>query len=130
MCRKRIMKQFVSRLDLKIWREVLDWSLHCPISHLLKSPYLLFQGNSVECEGRDDRKEFANIRSAMKVLMFTDEEMWAMFQILASLLHLGNIKYTGNLADIVQLFLVYVWKEELAYICKVTWQLLLRKTDI
>lgn len=31
----------------------------------------------------------------MKVLSFTDEEMWDIFRLLAALLHLGNLKYKG-----------------------------------
>ena len=47
------------------------------------------------CEGRDDAVEFANIRSAMKVLTYTDEEIQDLFRVLAAVLHLGNIKYRG-----------------------------------
>lgn len=48
------------------------------------------------CEGRDDSKEFASVRSAMKVLNYTDEEIWDIFRVLAALLHMGNITYRGN----------------------------------
>ena len=48
------------------------------------------------CEGRDDAVEFANIRSAMKVLMYTDEEIQDLFRVLAAVLHLGNIEYQGS----------------------------------
>lgn len=58
--------------------------------------YYLVQGGSITCEGRNDAAEFADIRSAMKVLMFSDSEMWDILKILSSLLHLGNIKYRGN----------------------------------
>ncbi len=57
------------------------------------------QGNSVVCDGRDDAAEFADIRSAMKVLMFTDQEIWDILKILAALLHMGNIKYKGKVVD-------------------------------
>lgn len=51
------------------------------------------------CDGRDDAAEFADIRSAMKVLMMTDQEIWDILKILAALLHMGNIKYKGKVVD-------------------------------
>ena len=51
------------------------------------------------CEGRDDAAEYADIRSAMKVLMFADQEIWDILKILAALLHMGNIHYKGKVID-------------------------------
>ena len=48
------------------------------------------------CEGRDDAVEFANIRSAMKVLTYTDDEIQNLYRVLAAVLHLGNIEYRGR----------------------------------
>lgn len=58
--------------------------------------YYLTQGGCITCEGRDDATEFADIRSAMKVLMFSDQEIWEILKILGALLHLGNIKYRAT----------------------------------
>ncbi|KAG9510154.1 Myosin-VIIa, partial [Fragariocoptes setiger] len=58
--------------------------------------FYLTQGNCITCEGRSDAAEFADIRSAMKVLMFADLEIWELMKILAALLHLGNIKYQAT----------------------------------
>lgn len=58
--------------------------------------FYLTQGGTITCEGRDDTQEFAAIRSAMKVLMFSQNEVWEVLKILACLLHLGNIKYKGK----------------------------------
>lgn len=48
------------------------------------------------CDGRNDAAEFSAIRGAMKVLNFSDEEIWDVFKLLAVVLHLGNIKYKGS----------------------------------
>lgn len=61
--------------------------------------HYLTQGGSITCEGRDDAAEFADIRSAMKVLMFSDHEIWDILKILGIVLHLGNIKYKPRLID-------------------------------
>uniref|UniRef100_A0A8D1RD95 Myosin VIIA n=1 Tax=Sus scrofa TaxID=9823 RepID=A0A8D1RD95_PIG len=53
----------------------------------------LAMGNCITCEGREDSLEYANIRSAMKVLMFTDTENWEISKLLAAILHLGNLQY-------------------------------------
>lgn len=55
-----------------------------------------YQGNCITCEGREDSQEYANIRSAMKVLMFTTTENWEISKLLAAILHLGNLQYEGE----------------------------------
>ncbi|XP_077914707.1 unconventional myosin-VIIa [Halichoerus grypus] len=56
----------------------------------------LAMGNCITCEGREDSQEYANIRSAMKVLMFTDTENWEISKLLAAILHLGNLQYEAR----------------------------------
>ncbi|XP_028966812.1 myosin-VIIa [Galendromus occidentalis] len=56
-------------------------------------------GGSITCEGRDDAREFSDIRSAMKVLMFSDDEIWDIMKILAAVLHLGNIQFKPTLIN-------------------------------
>uniref|UniRef100_A0A8C9R5F2 Myosin VIIAa n=1 Tax=Scleropages formosus TaxID=113540 RepID=A0A8C9R5F2_SCLFO len=59
----------------------------------------LTMGNCTMCDGRDDMKEYSNIRSAMKVLMFTDTENWEISKLLAAILHLGNLRYEARTYD-------------------------------
>lgn len=56
-------------------------------------------GGCVKCDGRDDLAEFADIRSAMKVLCFSDQEIWEIMKLLAALLHTGNIGYKAITVD-------------------------------
>ncbi|XP_051159362.1 myosin-VIIa [Leptopilina boulardi] len=59
----------------------------------------LVGGGSITCEGRDDAAEFADIRSAMKVLLFTDSEIWEILKLLSALLHIGNVKSRATVVD-------------------------------
>jgi myosin-7 len=56
-------------------------------------------GGCVTCDGRDDTAEYADIRSAMKVLCFSDQEIWEILKLLAALLHTGNINYKAITID-------------------------------
>uniref|UniRef100_A0A3B4GL09 Myosin VIIA n=1 Tax=Pundamilia nyererei TaxID=303518 RepID=A0A3B4GL09_9CICH len=56
-------------------------------------------GNCTVCDGRNDMKDYSNIRSAMKVLMFTDKENWEISKLLAAILHMGNLRYEARTYD-------------------------------
>lgn len=56
----------------------------------------LRKGGCITCEGRNDAVEFSNIRSACKVLTFSDEEIWNIMKLLAAIIHIGNIKYKAT----------------------------------
>ncbi|XP_060034081.1 unconventional myosin-VIIb [Erinaceus europaeus] len=55
--------------------------------------YYLTMGNCTSCEGLNDAKDYAHLRSAMKILMFSDSENWDLSKLLAAILHLGNVKF-------------------------------------
>ena len=42
-----------------------------------------------------DKEYFAIIRGAMKVLDFTEAEMWEIWKVVAIIIHLGNISFGG-----------------------------------
>nr|XP_055069781.1 LOW QUALITY PROTEIN: unconventional myosin-VIIa [Misgurnus anguillicaudatus] len=59
----------------------------------------LTMGNCTTCDGRDDIKEYANFRSAMKILTFTENETWEINKLLASILHMGNVDFEETITN-------------------------------
>lgn len=57
---------------------------------------VVLQGNCMSCDSRNDAKDYAHIRSAMKILMFSDSEHWDISKLLAAILHLGNVEFQGK----------------------------------
>ncbi|XP_004589432.2 unconventional myosin-VIIb [Ochotona princeps] len=55
--------------------------------------HYLTMGNCTSCEGLDDAKDYAHVRSAMKILLFSDSENWDLSKLLAAILHLGNVGF-------------------------------------
>ncbi|XP_053673304.1 myosin-VIIa-like [Anopheles nili] len=64
-----------------------------------KSYAYLTSGQTLLCEGRNDAKEFADVRAAMKVLAFEDQEIQSILSLLAAILHMGNIKYKATVVQ-------------------------------
>uniref|UniRef100_G1LZM8 Myosin VIIB n=1 Tax=Ailuropoda melanoleuca TaxID=9646 RepID=G1LZM8_AILME len=55
--------------------------------------HYLTMGNCTSCEGLNDAKDYAHVRSAMKILMISDSEHWDLSKLLAAILHLGNVQF-------------------------------------
>ncbi|XP_051155446.1 myosin-VIIa-like [Leptopilina boulardi] len=51
------------------------------------------------CKDRDDAKEFAEVRAAMKVLNFSYEDFWNIMKLLAVVLHFGNLNYKSTVTE-------------------------------
>lgn len=66
------------------------------VTTLLSPVWSYHQGNSTVCEGRDDVKEYAHFRSALKILTFTENDSWDICRLLAAILHLGNVQMEGK----------------------------------
>ena len=60
----------------------------------------LYGGKTVSCENRNEVNEFSDIKGALKVLNFSDKDCSDIFQLLAAILHLGNLKFkTGSASN-------------------------------
>ncbi|KAF7461148.1 Hypothetical predicted protein [Marmota monax] len=57
--------------------------------------HYLTMGNCTSYEGLNDAKDYAHVRSAMKILLFSDSENWDISKLLAAILHLGNVEFMG-----------------------------------
>ncbi|KAM7104181.1 unconventional myosin-VIIb isoform 2-T2 [Molossus nigricans] len=55
--------------------------------------HYLTMGNCTSCEGVDDARDYAHVRSALKILMFSDADNWDLSKLLAAILHLGNVEF-------------------------------------
>ncbi|CAF3882378.1 unnamed protein product, partial [Adineta steineri] len=58
--------------------------------------YLNQLDGTIYCDSRDDAKEWATIKSACKVLMFSDEELNDILRLLSAVLNLGNLKFQAT----------------------------------
>ncbi|XP_058975886.1 myosin-VIIa [Musca domestica] len=58
--------------------------------------HYLSQGGCYKLPGKNDAKDFSDIRSAMNVLSFSAEEQWQIFNLLAAVLHLGNLGFRAT----------------------------------
>eukprot|EP00118_Oscarella_pearsei_P013166 m.102239 g.102239 ORF g.102239 m.102239 type:complete len:1092 (+) comp37156_c0_seq8:188-3463(+) len=61
-----------------------------------KDFHYLTQGNCLTLDGWDEVAEFARIKDAMKVLMFSSEEQWHVWELTACVLHLGNLEFSES----------------------------------
>ncbi|XP_054198137.1 unconventional myosin-VIIb isoform X2 [Homo sapiens] len=61
--------------------------------------HYLTMGNCTSCEGLNDAKDYAHIRSAMKILQFSDSESWDVIKLLAAILHLGNVGFMASVFE-------------------------------
>ncbi|PKS05219.1 hypothetical protein jhhlp_008590 [Lomentospora prolificans] len=61
----------------------------------------LNQGNCPTIDGVDDKAEFEATRQSLKTVGVKDDQQVAIFQLLAGLLHLGNVKITASRTESV-----------------------------
>lgn len=56
-----------------------------------------FDDNRIEIDGTFNNLE--RVKNAMKILSFCEWEMWQVFQLIAALLHLGNLQYKRKVIE-------------------------------
>uniref|UniRef100_A0A3P8RPX6 Myosin XVA n=1 Tax=Amphiprion percula TaxID=161767 RepID=A0A3P8RPX6_AMPPE len=61
--------------------------------------YYLNQGGNCGITGKSDSEDFLRLRAAMEILHFTPDDQSAIFRVLSSILHLGNVYFQRHEAD-------------------------------
>ncbi|XP_070778848.1 unconventional myosin-XV [Enoplosus armatus] len=61
--------------------------------------YYLNQGGDCGITGKNDAEDFLRLLAAMEILHFTPEDQSAIFRVLSSILHLGNVYFQRYEAD-------------------------------
>ncbi|XP_029914219.1 unconventional myosin-XV [Myripristis murdjan] len=61
--------------------------------------YYLNQGGDCGITGKNDSEDFLRLLSAMEILHFTSDDQLAIFRVLSSILHLGNVYFQRYEAD-------------------------------
>ncbi|GLD74594.1 unconventional myosin-XV, partial [Lates japonicus] len=61
--------------------------------------YYLNQGGDCGITGKNDAEDFLRLLAAMEILHFTPEDQSAIFRVLSSILHLGNVYFQRHEAD-------------------------------
>ncbi|MEQ2205310.1 hypothetical protein XENOCAPTIV_015398, partial [Xenoophorus captivus] len=56
----------------------------------------VLKGDCIVCESRNDVKDFKRIRTAMKILTFSEQQFQEILKLLAAILHLGNVSFEGE----------------------------------
>ncbi|KAK5885272.1 hypothetical protein CesoFtcFv8_019000 [Champsocephalus esox] len=61
--------------------------------------YYLNQGGDCGITGKNDAEDFLRLLAAMEILHFTPDDQSAIFRVLSSILHLGNVYFQRHEAD-------------------------------
>lgn len=64
--------------------------------HLSPQPLSALQGQACSLQGKDDALDFKGLEKALQVLGLCPEELTAVWAVLATVLHLGNICFSSS----------------------------------
>ncbi|XP_026169030.1 unconventional myosin-VIIa-like [Mastacembelus armatus] len=56
----------------------------------------LTKGDCIMCESRDDAKDYNRVCSGMKILTFSENQCQEILELLAAILHLGNVSFNAT----------------------------------
>lgn len=62
-------------------------------SGIIGVTFLSAQGGDCGIKGKNDGEDFRRLAAAMEILHFTPDDQLAIFRVLSSILHLGNVYF-------------------------------------
>ncbi|XP_043577543.1 unconventional myosin-If [Chiloscyllium plagiosum] len=104
--KSRVVSQNESERNFHIYYQLLEGASPEQVENLgIADPtyyFYLNQSGTYKVDGTDDKKEFKETMNAMQVIGITAEIQLMVLQIIAGILHLGNISFTevGNYAKV------------------------------
>ncbi|CAG5897084.1 unnamed protein product [Menidia menidia] len=72
---------------------------YCMLAGITHEERKMLRGDCIECEGRNDAQDFSRIRSAMKILAFSEIQFQDVLKLLAAILHLGNVSFEASVQN-------------------------------
>nr|XP_034363961.1 myosin XVB [Arvicanthis niloticus] len=82
------------------------------VSHyLLETSRVVFQGRACRLQGKDDVQDFKELVKALRVLGLCAEDLTAVWAVLATILHLGNICFSSSERESQEVAAVSSWTE-------------------
>ncbi|XP_028608612.1 myosin XVB [Grammomys surdaster] len=82
------------------------------VSHyLLETSRVVFQGRACRLQGKEDAQGFKELVKALRVLGLCTEELTAVWAVLATILHLGNICFSSSERESQEVAAVSSWTE-------------------
>ncbi|XP_036078086.1 myosin XVB [Rousettus aegyptiacus] len=82
------------------------------VSHyLLETSRVVFQGRACRLPGKEDAQDFAGLVKALQALGLCPEELTAVWALLATTLHLGNICFSSSERESQEVAAVSSWAE-------------------
>uniref|UniRef100_UPI00398EA636 unconventional myosin-If n=1 Tax=Pristiophorus japonicus TaxID=55135 RepID=UPI00398EA636 len=104
--KSRVVSQYENERNFHIYYQLLEGASAEMVENLgIADPtyyFYLNQSGTYKVDGTDDKKEFNETMNAMKVIGISSEVQMMVLQIIAGILHLGNINFVevGNYAEV------------------------------
>ncbi|XP_019850778.1 PREDICTED: LOW QUALITY PROTEIN: unconventional myosin-Id-like [Amphimedon queenslandica] len=105
--KSRVIHQQLGERNFHIFYQLISGAAPAQLTtlSLLKDPkcyHYINQGDAHKVDSLNDKKDFDNVRNALKILGLTVNEIETIWKLIASILHLGNLQFRDEDIDGVE----------------------------